>query len=131
MANLLWAQDRRLASRRPTYVYVFDHPEPGTSPVFGVFHSAERPYVFGNLIGDGRVFSEKDQRIANMMQSYWVNFVRKGDPNGEGLPSWKPAGAGDDGAMELGDRNAPFPMDRKAAALLRESTQSGFALHVF
>jgi para-nitrobenzyl esterase len=26
--------------------------------------------------------------IADQMSSYWVNFAKKGDPNGSGLPQW-------------------------------------------
>ncbi len=27
--------------------------------------------------------------LSETMQSYWVNFVKTGNPNGEGLPEWK------------------------------------------
>ena len=29
-----------------------------------------------------------DQKVARMMNSYWANFAKTGDPNGPGLPKW-------------------------------------------
>ncbi len=82
------------------YAYWFTQQSPGpeggepSNPV----HAAEVKYVFDNL-GEQPLFpdmsradlvaaSEPDQRVAGMMASYWVNFARSGNPNGEGLPQW-------------------------------------------
>lgn len=33
---------------------------------------------------------------------YWANFVKNGDPNGEGLPRWEKHAAGDKQCLLLG-----------------------------
>ena len=30
----------------------------------------------------------KDQEVAKMMNTYWVNFAKTGDPNDQDLPKW-------------------------------------------
>ena len=47
-------------------------------------------YVFNNLTGrDGAALSTpKDTEVAKMMNTYWANFAKTGNPNGEGLPEW-------------------------------------------
>ena len=45
-----------------------------------------------------------DHKLADMMSSYWVNFIATGDPNGKGLPTWQAYSAKNDGqAMVFGD----------------------------
>jgi para-nitrobenzyl esterase len=36
------------------------------------------------------------------MLSYWANFAKTGNPNGEGLPTWNLYQGNNDGVMELG-----------------------------
>jgi hypothetical protein len=51
--------------------------------------ASEVPYVFDNLRGrNGAAIPPKDQEVAKMMNSYWINFAKAGDPNGPGLPKW-------------------------------------------
>lgn len=107
-----WAQVRAKTSRTPMYLYEYEHPEPGPqSAKYQTFHTAEVPYVFGTLdAAPERGFTQQDREISARMMRYWANFVKSGDPNGRGLPAWKPAT--DSTApftMELGDRWEAFP----------------------
>lgn len=57
----------------------------------GAAHSAEIQYAMGNLDLDNRYAWEPDDRkVSETMQGYFVNFIKTGDPNGPGLPSWPP-----------------------------------------
>ena len=51
------------------------------------FHSDDIEYVFGTLdTRPGAVWRPEDRKLSEQMMSYWTNFARTGDPNGEGLP---------------------------------------------
>lgn len=73
--------------KKPVHVYVFDRPQPGDDA--GVPHSSDNRYQFGTLDGSWRPYTEEDWKLSEIMQSYWANFARTGDPNGEGLPRWE------------------------------------------
>jgi para-nitrobenzyl esterase len=75
-------------ARRATWVYQFDRaipPRPVTA------HSADLPYVFGNLYSKGSQageFTALDRKLSASIVAYWTNFARTGNPNGVGLPPW-------------------------------------------
>ena len=93
----VWAEPTRFTGRAfasksiPVYTYLFSYvSEPMKERMkYGASHGSEIPFVFGNLIDrNGIIFTEKDKGVAKMMNSYWVNFAKNGNPNGEGLPLW-------------------------------------------
>ena len=47
-------------------------------------------HVFNNLKILDCPWNEVDTIVAAIMSSYWTNFTKKCDPNGEGLPAWTP-----------------------------------------
>lgn len=106
-AMSFWAEARP-AGAAPVFAYLYDHAEPGpNAALFGAFHTAEVPYVFGVLSGPDRQFTTADRRISDTLGRYWVNFVATGDPNGPGLPAWPRFGSGR--LMQLGDTVGPRP----------------------
>jgi para-nitrobenzyl esterase len=55
----------------------------------GAAHSAEIQYAMGNLDLDKRYAWEPDDyEVSKVMQAYFVNFIKTGNPNGPGLPDW-------------------------------------------
>jgi para-nitrobenzyl esterase len=63
-------------------------------------HSAEIEYAMGNL-GSNKVFgwTPDDYKVSATMQGYFANFVKTGQPNGPGLPTWPVGTAGPDGRV--------------------------------
>jgi para-nitrobenzyl esterase len=55
----------------------------------GASHSAEIQYAMGNLDLDKRyAWEPADYEVSKAMQSYFVNFIKTGNPNGAGLSEW-------------------------------------------
>jgi para-nitrobenzyl esterase len=61
-------------------------------PAKGAVHSAEIEYALGNL-PTNKVFawSADDYKVSETMQGYFANFIKTGNPNGAGLPTWPAA----------------------------------------
>ncbi len=87
-----WLEAQVKTGGAPAYRYLFAQPSPGDPfhPVSaGAFHSDEIEYVFGNLDSrKGAAFTPEDYKLSDLMQTFWTNFARTGDPNGAGAPHW-------------------------------------------
>ncbi len=88
----VWARLQAKTGKSKVFFYCFDqHPDyPAGSPRagYGATHGAELPYVFEHLNGPNRKPVEQDFAISDAMATYWTNFAKRGDPNGEGVPAW-------------------------------------------
>lgn len=112
-----WAHLQTQSGRSDAYLYFFTHvpPEEGLER-FGAYHGAEVMYAYDNLGADGDAdYTDTDHRLRDQMSAYWVNFVRTGDPNAPGLPTWLTFDDAPDQVMELGGRNAMAPHPRSDA----------------
>jgi para-nitrobenzyl esterase len=97
-----WAE----ANKSHTYIYQFTHVpvDKPDFPNYGAFHSAEIPYALHTLSKWNRPWREVDYAVEKYMTAYWVNFVKTGNPNGTGLPEWKPFTKESGNIMELGEQ---------------------------
>jgi para-nitrobenzyl esterase len=78
------------AAHHPTYEFEFAHAIPGQEAQ-GAVHGAELPYVFGYFPKWGNItgkFADTDIQLSDLMESYWTNFAKTGNPNSAGLPEW-------------------------------------------
>ena len=95
--DYVWAEPARFTARAyakiatPAYIYLFSYVSPGLRGMmrFGAGHGSEIPYVFNNLRPfNGAAIADQDRQVASLMNRYWANFARTGNPNGKGLPNW-------------------------------------------
>jgi len=102
--------NRGKTAKTKAYTYFWDHAMPGPDlETYGAFHTSEVPYVMNSLAMPDRPFTAEDHRIADMMSSYWVNFIRTGDPSGKGLAHLPAVSEQPGTTMELGDKAAVIP----------------------
>ncbi len=98
-------------SKNKTFIYQFSHvpvDKPGF-PDYGAFHTSEVPFALHTLHLWKRPWREIDFSVEKTMDNYWVNFVKNADPNGEGLPDWKPYEKTSCDIMEIGDQSKLSP----------------------
>jgi len=92
------------SARHHAYFYLFEREVPGKGQQsLGSFHSLELPYVFGALpTWTWLPFQEIDHKLSEVIQSYWTNFAKTGNPNGRNLPEWREFESREQVAMEFG-----------------------------
>jgi para-nitrobenzyl esterase len=87
-----WLQAQVATGGQPVYRYHFERPSPADKyhPAgSGAFHSDEIEYVFGTL--DSRpeaVWQPEDRQLSDLIETYWTDFAKTGDPNGGDAPKW-------------------------------------------
>lgn len=109
VSTYLWGTEWTRHSKLPVYTYFWTHRPPGPGhDRRGAYHGSEITYVFGNVPATGGPWTDEDRRIANIMSSFWVNYVATGNPDGSGLPAWSPYDPKSPTVMELGEGFHPI-----------------------
>lgn len=87
-----WARLQSQTGKSKVYYYYFDqHPDyPKDSPRYGYGspHGQEVAFVFNHLDTSNPQTSKSDIEISDAMSTYWTNFAKFGNPNGNGMPEW-------------------------------------------
>ena len=87
-----------IAAKEPVWEYLFAK----TNGRLSAWHSGEEVYCYNNIPADSKLYNESDRALADLFSDYFANFIRSGDPNGEGLPAWEESRDGTN-LMLLGD----------------------------
>ena len=93
-----WGEPGRFVARafvekgEPAYMYLFSYVPAAMRErmPYGAGHGSEVPFVFNSLDGRrrGPEATPEDKELAQLMNTYWTNFAKTGNPNGSGLPQW-------------------------------------------
>ena len=88
-----WIQMQLETGHSPVYRYHFEDapPLPADSKEKesrGAYHSAEIEFVFETLPSKNLPWRAQDRKLSDEMSSYWTNFAKTGNPNGDSLPKW-------------------------------------------
>jgi para-nitrobenzyl esterase len=82
-----------VSKRAPAYMYQFGYVQPAfrERARFGAGHGSEVSFVFNTLNarwGNPGEATPEEKELARLMNTYWSNFAKTGNPNGKGLPNW-------------------------------------------
>ncbi|WP_394834633.1 carboxylesterase family protein [Pendulispora rubella] len=93
-ARSTWETEQVLATQVPVFAFEFADRSAPKLPGFpevgiplGACHASDLPYRL-DLPGFTPPFTPAQQQLASHLIRYWAQFVRTGDPNAPGLPTW-------------------------------------------
>ena len=129
LAHTTWRwMDLHRRTGAPTFYYRYDRVRPAAldatwrpkvDPI-GAVHSSELEYALGNLeYAAAYAWTDADRAVSTTMRGYWLAFVKTGNPNSGGVPSWKAEPAS--GEATTRHRIGDIVVDEPFAAQSRES----------
>lgn len=97
----------------PVYAYRFSYVASSLAPRKGAGHATDIPFFLDTQrVKYGDKTTGRDDAMGRIASSYLVNFVRTGNPNGTGLPEWRPVEAGKTDLLDMrADGSAAFGPD--------------------
>jgi len=142
-----WIDVSAKTGGKPVYRYFFSRPRPKMNPAMGnatpglaggvvrdsappaaaprppargAVHSAEIEDAMGNL-PTNKVYewTPDDYKVSSVMEDYFANFIKTGNPNGAGLPEW-PATNGSAQVMHIDVKTAAEPAKHEGRYELME-----------
>lgn len=128
MSGFKWATLQSQQGKAPIYVYNFNRKLPATPDYvkYGAFHTGEVAYVMDDLKFLNRPWESTDQPLATLMSSYWVNFIKTGNPNGRGLPEWPKFDNANQQAMVFDATSGKQPLpDKDALKYMVDRVEAG------
>jgi para-nitrobenzyl esterase len=91
----------------PVYAYRFSYVAEAISEP-GAQHATDIPFFFDTAaIKYGDKTTRRDRAMSRAMSIYLVNFAKRGDPNGAGLPAWPPYARASDEIMDFAGNAKP------------------------
>lgn len=88
----IWGRLQSQTGNSNLYYYYFDqHPDyPEDSPKYGYGspHGQDVAFAFMNLNSEDENTTAGDLKLQEIMGTYWTNFAKYGNPNGENVPEW-------------------------------------------
>ena len=95
----VWGEPGRMtarafvAKRAPTFMFQFGYvPVPNRQRApYGAGHGSDISFVFNTLNarwGPPTEATPEEKELAKIMNTYWTNFAKTGNPNGKGVPVW-------------------------------------------
>ena len=95
----VWGEPARMTARAfvakgaPAYVFHFGYVPVGARGFarYGAGHGSDIPFEFNTLNarwGNPGEPTADEKELARIMNTYWTNFAKTGNPNGKDVPNW-------------------------------------------